>query len=197
MTATDLTTKTPTEIDIILSKALMSKTHIEGKLDTAMEAYQLMENHLNLAFKSKSNETDEVKISTIESEIENLQHIIDDQEDQLDLIEAELSEAWLTVDDCEHEFKRRLGWSRFWQVARSNGHVHASQDCSTCSDTTAYVWLTEFAGSTDVRVVTEAGSSACTVCFRDAPADMMTRSSRLENPKKRYTRLLAEVQNAK
>lgn len=196
MTATDLTTKTPTEIDIILSKALMSKSLIEEKLDTAMKNHELLGASLDRTFLARKEETDKARLIHLESTIDSLQNSIDAQEDELDNIEARLAEAWLIVDDCEHEFKRRGGWSRFWQVANSNGHVHASQDCSTCSARTAYVWLAEFAGSTDVRVLTEAGSSTCTVCFRDAPADMFARASRLENPKKRYARLLDEVKNA-
>ena len=35
------------------------------------------------------------------------------------------------------------GWSRFFLVTSSTGHVHSSTSCSTCRPTTTYGWLPE------------------------------------------------------
>ena len=62
-----------------------------------------------------------------------------------------------------------MGWNRFYLVVSSQGHVHSSTHCSSCFDTTAFAWLTEYSGMGYPELVELAGERACTVCFPDAP----------------------------
>lgn len=186
MTATDFATMKPTEIDTILSKAFASKELIEGRLDNANAVYEILGELLDKEFAKNPVEADYSTINSLQTRREELEELLDG-------IEAELAEAWLTIDDCELEYDRRLGWSRFWQVASAKGHLHTSQDCSTCSRNTVFILLPEFSDSADVRVLTEAGSAACSVCFQDAPAELLARETKLENPKKRRARLQEEI----
>lgn len=63
------------------------------------------------------------------------------------------------------------GWSRFFLVTSSNGHVHSSMHCSTCRPTTTYGWLPELSGSTEAEAVADLGSNLCSVCFPTAPVE--------------------------
>jgi len=61
------------------------------------------------------------------------------------------------------------GWSRFFLVTSSAGHVHRSMACSTCRPTTTYGWLPELSGKDEAAAVAELGPNLCTVCFPSAP----------------------------
>jgi hypothetical protein len=64
-------------------------------------------------------------------------------------------------------------------VLASNGHVHKSQDCSTCFPTTRYNWLVQYSNDDETTIVEDAGQDACTVCYPSAPAETLNRPSRI------------------
>ena len=70
-------------------------------------------------------------------------------------------------------------WTRAFLVLASNGHVHKSQDCSTCFPTTRYNWLVQYSNDDENTIVEDAGRDACTVCYPSAPADVLNRPSRI------------------
>lgn len=82
----------------------------------------------------------------------------------------------------DEEFTRRGGWTRAFLVRNAGGHVHSSMTCSTCFDTTVYVWLPEYSGHDETEIVDAAGEKACTVCYPTAPVDVLKRKSRIEDP---------------
>lgn len=68
------------------------------------------------------------------------------------------------------EWKRRDGWSRFFEV--SAGHVHSSRHCKTCNRNgklTRMGWHPELSGLTEADAVAALGPMLCTVCFPSAP----------------------------
>lgn len=65
------------------------------------------------------------------------------------------------------------GWSRFFVVTSSAGHIHSSMHCSTCYFTTTYGWLPELSGKTEAEAVEAHGPALCSVCFPSAPVDMV------------------------
>lgn len=69
----------------------------------------------------------------------------------------------------EAEFVRRGGWSRFFIVNNTGGHVHSSMTCNTCFSSTSFSWLPALSGGTEETMVAEFGEMACTVCFPSAP----------------------------
>lgn len=107
-----------------------------------------------------------------------------------------LTEARKVQSQCEKEYSRRGGWTRFWIVINSNGHIHSSTNCTTCFPTTAYGWLPQISGSNDAEVVELAGESACTICFPDAPVDTRNRPSQIEEPAKQAAREAREAAKA-
>jgi hypothetical protein len=63
------------------------------------------------------------------------------------------------------------GWSRFFLVTSSSGHIHSSMHCSTCRDTTTYGWMPELSGKTEAEAVARLGPALCSVCFATAPVE--------------------------
>lgn len=61
------------------------------------------------------------------------------------------------------------GWSRFFLVTSSQGHIHSSTGCSTCLPTTRFGWLPSVSGLTEKEAVEQHGERLCSVCFPSAP----------------------------
>lgn len=62
------------------------------------------------------------------------------------------------------------GWTRFYLVRASNGHIHSSMSCSTCYASTDYGWLVDVSGLTEAEAVAAHGERLCTVCYPTAPS---------------------------
>lgn len=86
---------------------------------------------------------------------------IDAQEAEL----AELANARFALE------ARYTGWSRFFLVTSSTGHIHSSMHCSTCRPTTTYGWLPELSGQSEAQAVEAHGPALCSVCFPSAPVE--------------------------
>lgn len=71
---------------------------------------------------------------------------------------------------ADHEVNY-TGWSRFFLVTSSTGHVHSSMGCSTCNPMTTFAPVVRLSGSTDAEALELVGETLCTVCFPDAPVD--------------------------
>jgi hypothetical protein len=88
---------------------------------------------------------------------------------------ARYNEQVTVLDDLNDQAARLdasyTGWSRFFLVISSAGHVHSSPCCSTCRPTTRYGWLPQLSGQTEAEAVAELGPTLCTVCFPSAPLD--------------------------
>lgn len=82
--------------------------------------------------------------------------------------EAGLRELEQAADALEDLY---TGWSRFFLVTSSSGHIHSSMCCSTCRPTTQYGWLPQLSGQTEEQAVKDCGPTLCTVCFPSAPLD--------------------------
>ncbi len=82
---------------------------------------------------------------------------------------AELAPLRKTIDAGNEEFAARGGWTRYFLVHNSNGHVHRERSCSTCFTTTQYLWITDLSDCDETKMVEQYGSDACTICFPNAP----------------------------
>lgn len=78
---------------------------------------------------------------------------------------AELANARFALE------AKYTGWSRFFLVTSSTGHIHSSMHCSTCRPTTTYGWLPELSGKTEAEAVEAHGPALCSVCFASAPVE--------------------------
>lgn len=71
--------------------------------------------------------------------------------------------------ECAAEYKRRGGWSRYFLVTNTGGHVHKTRCCTTCFLTTCFAWLPGASGHDGKGLIEMFGSKVCTVCFPEAP----------------------------
>lgn len=103
---------------------------------------------------------------------------------------AELKEKLATLNGFY------TGWSRAFLVRNSNGHIHKSRSCTTCFDTTNYVWLTEMSGRDELEIAYLAGEKACTICYAHAPSAYFLRECGLEDPEVVEARRIRQARKA-
>lgn len=76
------------------------------------------------------------------------------------------------------------GWSRFFLVTNTGGHIHRDMSCSTCFPTTQYAWLYELSGMTEAEAVEEYGEILCSVCFPSAPVEWTNGENKKDRARK-------------
>lgn len=94
----------------------------------------------------------------------------------LDLFEVRRERTPLSA-----EWRRRGGWSRFFEVlpesGSKDGHIHESTSCKTCNrngKATRFGWHPELSGLTEADAVKARGPILCSVCFPSAPLEWTT-----------------------
>lgn len=61
------------------------------------------------------------------------------------------------------------GWTRFYLVTSSDGHIHNSTACPTTYLSTTFGWLPDVSGLDEAAAVAAHGERLCSVCFPSAP----------------------------
>lgn len=84
---------------------------------------------------------------------------------------AEIASISAEIEETEEPYRRLGGWSRFFLVNNTGGHIHSSMSCSTCRYDTSFSWLPELSGLTEAEAVDAYGPILCTVCFPSAPVE--------------------------
>ncbi|MDQ1041504.1 hypothetical protein QFZ75_008006 [Streptomyces sp. V3I8] len=72
------------------------------------------------------------------------------------------------------EWDLRGGWSRFFLVNNTNGHIHKTTSpvgCHTLHWNTDIGWLPDLSGLTEADAVKAHGTILCSVCFPSAPVE--------------------------
>lgn len=91
---------------------------------------------------------------------------------------SDYRDAAAAVDDAVARVERwntlYTGWSRFFLVTNTNGHIHSSMNCSTCFPSTQFAWLPTLSGLTEADAVADQGEILCSVCFPSAPSEWTT-----------------------
>lgn len=131
-------------------------------------------------------------LERVESEGEKYEGQLDYLTRVADEAEAKVAEIWQAADEkaweaapYEGEFKARGGWTRAFLVQGANGHVHSSMHCSTCNrdgKQTSFAWMTDYSGAGESQIVEDAGERACTVCYPDAPVNVLNRPTKMFGP---------------
>jgi hypothetical protein len=182
----NLTTATPAEIDAKLAELYVRQNAAEASLAVIMGDIHRYAGDKGRKVRGRGtvyNLTDDEAIAAVVElsagdsyDAENAERILLSRFDKLAQIEGAQTDA----KPLDAEFNRRGGWSRFFLVTSSNGHIHSSMNCSTCHVTTAFAWLPDASGQTMADAIAERdklGSAAilCTVCFPDAPVEWTTK----------------------
>ena len=75
------------------------------------------------------------------------------------------------VNQVEEHEEHYTGWSRFFLVTSSQGHIHRSMNCRTCYPSTTYGFLPHLSGKTEAEAVAQCGPNLCSDCFKSAPIE--------------------------
>ena len=86
-------------------------------------------------------------------------------------VTALLAPSRIAIDAINDEFNSRGGWSRYFLVCNTGGHVHRTRSCSSCFPTTEFVWLPGASGQDGAGLIAMFGATVCSVCFPEAPLD--------------------------
>lgn len=84
------------------------------------------------------------------------------------------STADANIDAINAEFNARGGWTRYYLVVSSSGHIHRNMDCFTCNngkEPTSFALYPSLSGSTVEQAVAKLGAALCTHCFPEAPVE--------------------------
>lgn len=190
----DYSTMSPVEVDTILVKAMRDNAESTGKIDVLRHRIGIFNERIaqfdqpylkigkNEAYYAKKTaETKEALATTISG---------------LERAETTVAETRVVIREISDEFDSRGGWTRYFLVMNTNGHVHTSTHCSTTFPTTQWAWLPEQAGLSSEELVGMAGEGACTVCFPDAPIDQLRKPNTLDAPERREAREQREKEKA-
>lgn len=97
-----------------------------------------------------------------------------ENETVMEIVER-LTTAEKIIDAVEHLFKMRGGWSRFYLVTSSQGHIHSSMGCSTCNkgrNATTFALVCDLSDSEVEEAVDLFGAALCSICYPEAPVEM-------------------------
>lgn len=157
----DLTTQTPREIDAALAA-------IWERANKHFQAWWLAEADAHEA--KRKGEREAARLGG--GNPETLAYWRETEAHHLQKAETERAAALATRQEStpyEAEFRRRGGWTRYYLVVSSPGHIHRERECSTCRDRTLYRWLFELSDCDESEMVRQHGVLACTTCFPNAP----------------------------
>jgi hypothetical protein len=147
--------KTPVEIDTALARFYRSRSDLKFSIDRLRRSIVAYAEH---SYYAKRKEEAEAEVQDLTLELIVLSK-------KIELLES-----------------RYTGWSRAFLVSNSNGHIHSSTICSTCFETTQYVWITDLSGKDRLEIAGLAGEKACSVCYPDAPSEYFLRKCQIEDP---------------
>jgi hypothetical protein len=160
----DITTATPAQIDTEIARLNGVMQRSQARMEQAVTTIARID-----------------KASTLDRSLPwNSQAKYDEAVAERDAATVAYRDALAAAVPLNEEFTRRGGWTRFYLVTNTGGHVHWTTACGTCFPTTQFAWLTEYSGMARDAFVEEAGSKACTVCFPDAPVEVYSRATRIK-----------------
>ena len=163
----DLMTATPSEFDTAYSKAIEEALRVGQRAESDRESicrsfypsYQYPD-------MTDAEKMDAARVSE-DYFIKRFYDSFVDHKSQYNAIQD-------TLKQYEKAFDDRGGWSRFFIVRASNGHIHSSMGCSTCNKNgrpTNFGWLPDLSGLNEKDAVDAHGAILCTVCFPSAPVE--------------------------
>lgn len=178
-TTQDLTTMTPQAFDEALAAIYTTHAKNLSRLDSAMgslhrAAGDRRQGYGRRAHWGLSDNEAEARAEERADDDSTMLHIRKDAERALETLQQAREAVAATtaqIEERDDVFRARGGWSRFFLVENTNGHIHSSMHCSTCRPTTQFSWLPTVSGKTEKEAVSEHGPMLCTVCFPSAPLE--------------------------
>ena len=111
------------------------------------------------------------RIATLDDLYERRDDFADNVNEQIDKVEpARLAYVDAAAKIEPHE-ANYTGWTRYFLVTSSAGHVHNGTGCSTCRPSTTFSPVFTLSAATADEAIDELGATLCSVCYPDAPVE--------------------------
>ena len=114
--------------------------------------------------------------------------------------EGAIEAAAIAVHEAQVEYDRLAaqytGWSRFFLVTNTGGHIHSGTNCSTCRWDTSFAWLPELSGLTEADAVEEYGEILCSICYPSAPVEWTNGVNKKTAAQKRLHKALLDIERS-
>ena len=111
------------------------------------------------------------RLATMDDLYERRDDFTDSVNEQIDKVEpARLAYVDAAAKIEPHE-ANYTGWTRYFLVTSSAGHVHNGMHCSTCRPTTTFSPVFTLSAATADEAIGELGENLCSVCYPDAPVE--------------------------
>jgi hypothetical protein len=124
-------------------------------------------------------------------------HPVDKLETEASELNARMRDLLDALVPLTEEYTRRGGWSRYYLVTNSNGHLHTTTACRNTYATTEFYWVTELSGATADEAVARGGARSCLDCFPQHRELIESgRPCKIETPERRKARVEREAQEA-
>lgn len=173
MTTIDLTTATPSEVDASLARLESKRSALYREIDTIWTS--LHHTVGDARVRKYGRLVWALDREDVEGRAERQARNGDERATvnlaRLRKVQEERKAIQTEITRHEEVYVRRGGWSRFFLVDNTNGHIHKSTSCGTCRPTTQFGWLTDLSGQSEEEAVKAHGAMLCTRCFPSAPLE--------------------------
>lgn len=185
---------TPAEVDNILVQAMAKKADAEFTFEQRTRHEEIFQERIEKYSNMPPSPAEDAKF--FEGQVEKARTNLSEVQEALSQARETIRRTSAVIAYINDEYDRRGGWTRYWIVTNTGGHIHSTMRCATCFPTTVFTWLPDQAGMTAEELVELAGESACTVCFPSAPVDLLRRPSKLEAPERKAAREKRDAEKA-
>lgn len=190
----NLSEMTPAEIDNILVQAMMERASAEATIESRTRHEEIFQERITLYERMPDRPTENAKFFA--QQLEKARNNLSEVQKALSEARETLERTSAVMRETSTEYEKRGRWNRYFLVLNPGGHIHSSMSCTTCFPTTTYAWLPDVAAMKPAELIELAGEKACTVCFPDAPVDVLRRPSKLEAPERKAAREKREAEKA-
>lgn len=181
-----LTTATPVEIDTQMLHEMSDEMWASHKAERAMismqhgigrrDNFQTWRQNKYGIYKNAADErmAHTFVMSTVDTMIAEGDKYALRNRDDYDAEMQKYATAREHLHAIKTEFDARGGWTRYYLVVSSSGHVHRHMDCFTCNngkEPTSFALYPSLSGSTVAQAVAKLGATLCTHCFPEAPVE--------------------------
>lgn len=113
-------------------------------------------------------------------------------------LEDQLSAALVELGPLRAEYSHRGGWTRYYMVDNSNGHLHTNTSCRNTYASTQWHQMVAMSGLTRAEAVELGGKISCLTCFPGFREEIEKgRLPKIESPRQQATREEREAREAK
>lgn len=189
--AQDLNTLAPKDFDEALAALHKRYNQAANTLNSALTSVHYAARDRRIGYGkdarwtlSDAEATAQARTFLDDQENPRYRHEAKDALERLEKAQSAVDALEKAIDEYDEVFQARGGWARFFLVNNTNGHIHSSRGCSSCTFTTDFSWLPSVSDKSESEAVAEFGPMLCTRCFPSAPIEWTNHWEKEEERKK-------------